>query len=221
MSDDLNKEINDFLSEGEQIFKGEGEPVQETKSLQKLNNVRGTNIEISARRQKVFTLLQAGLTTEQIMEELSISREIAETDLLRIKEDLSSRTKNFKKEEEIGAQIAQYEHLYEQAMSQYHECPTGSSGRVKFLDLARNLLSDKIKLLQQLGLEEKVADEKVIRHEKAILNKFSPEQKKQLEAQLIQMAMQQTAGKLPPPKSVIDAEFSSSDALPIPDSKKN
>ena len=168
---------------------------------------RRSDAYLKERRQKVWTLRQSGMTVDDIIKVLNatpegvsltkddiVTKDMILNDLVRLEEDFITRAREFNEKLEIGQQIAQFENLYEQTMLQYFEAPTGSAQKAKFLDLARQLLDSKSKFLQSVGLVDKVADKKLIKHQSDIVDQFSPAQKQQLEQQLIQMALQQTGG---------------------------
>jgi len=83
---------------------------------------------------------------------LSVSVVVINKDLSEIDKQLKSSVKDFDTTFFIGDTLSLYESLEVQAWQQYEQAVSGSRDRREYLNLVKSIRSDRVKLLQELGL---------------------------------------------------------------------
>lgn len=186
------------------------QPVTVTaKPIRPVNHrLKGTGVEsLRERRKMVLMLSMSGLAHKEIAQainesgrfELVITPSMVLKDIEKLQEEFKTRTSKFDSDDEMGRTIIQYDLLYEQAMQQYFASDGKGPAKQKFLELAKDAINSKHKFLENVGLVDKAISKKEVTHKHDIISKYTPEQIKQLEDLMFNMAVQQQApgNKLP------------------------
>jgi hypothetical protein len=127
-----------------------------------------TKFEIADRRRKVMRLRLRGLGIPQIARVIQISESTVESDLLEVQKINQQAVNNFEKNQFIGESLLVFSELEERAWAEFSAAESGTSHRLKSLELIRSLNKDKIDALVDTGVIKKAEDAQIIEHHHSI-----------------------------------------------------
>lgn len=117
--------------------------------------LKSNDVELAERRESVQRLRLNGLNYKSISQVLGISVDTVARDLRSIAEENTKRLDNFNQNEEIAKALETLNEVERKAWESFISAPRNSNLRLKSLDLVRNVVSDKLKALQDCGLIKK------------------------------------------------------------------
>jgi len=106
---------------------------------------------IEERREDVFRRRIRGETRKEIATELGVSLGTVKNDLTIMRQRNAEYVTEYQQNEFVGQSMAVFEEIAQKAWDEYDKA-TNTTGKLKSLDLVRNLTKDQIRLLQEVGL---------------------------------------------------------------------
>ncbi len=105
----------------------------------------------SARRDQVKKLVARGFGEHQIADRLGVCRKTIQRDKKALKEEIAEKLEEEPIEEILFEMDSQLESIKEEYWKMYHQTDQDSV-RVSVLNNLRSILSDRVKILQRLGI---------------------------------------------------------------------
>jgi len=175
---------------------------------------KSSSDEISERRQMVMKFRLRGLTYRQIAKELGVGYMTVKRDLEAIRVSTRDKVSKFKHDYALGTSINTYEQIEEEAWKEAERCPHGSSNRAQFLNLARTARNDQVKMLMDVGLIGRSAQQVdvTVKADK-VLEGWTKEAQQVVALAIIRSQMGQVIEPVPESKRIIDV--SSEPTFPV------
>lgn len=133
--------------------------------------------KIKIRREKVKTLLIRGIKQTAIAKELGAGLRTIKRDVAAIRDELKKEIKSKKLEDILADFVIAEDGVYNEAWKTYYNA-TEESTKTRALRIIHSIISDKIKILQGLGVfgKELIPGEKGdLYNIKAIIMKIAPQ----------------------------------------------
>lgn len=168
---------------------------------------KSTQEEIAERRRMVLRMRMRGLGYRAIARELGIGNMTIKRDLEAVREMTKSRIGKFEREYALSQSLSVFEEVETSAWGDYHASTPGSSNRASFLAQIRAARGDQVKLLMDVGLIDRTAQEVKHKHEHSnaqVIAGWSPAAQDLVAFAIVKAGMQTLAE--PTPDDVIDVE---------------
>ena len=138
---------------------------------------KATQEEIAERRRTVLRMRMRGVAYREIAKKLGVGYLTIKRDLEEIQKKTKERIGRFEREYALSQSLSVYEEVETSAWQDYHVATPGSSNRASFLAQIRAARGDQVKLLMDVGLIDRAAQEVKHKHEHSnaqVIAQWSP-----------------------------------------------
>jgi hypothetical protein len=191
-------------------------------AMTRVNTVKRTKKasqeEIAERRRMVLRMRMRGVGYREIAKKLGVGHMTIKRDLEIIQAKTRERIGKFEREYALSESLSVYEEVETAAWNDYHSSTPGSSTRASFLAQIRAARGDQVKLLMDVGLIDRAAQEVKHKHEHSnaqVIANWSPAAQDLVALAIVKAGLKPLPDPTPDDENVIEAK-----ALPAATEKK-